>query len=79
MSRWSKRSQEEKERILQQQQHQERVSQTKIDFQILSLDYVKEKCDKAKKAAGHEGESCSVCNFRCPGCPFEFAWPKEGK
>jgi len=76
-SRWSKRSEEEKEKIFNEAQHQEQVANTKMMYPVTSTAQLKAKCDDAKKRAGHEGTHCSACDLRCPGCPFEFTWPEE--
>jgi hypothetical protein len=74
MSRWSKKSQEEKERILRGQ-----VTPGMWAAGPPFYARIKTECDKAKKAAGNEGKHCSACDLRCLGCPFESAWPKENK
>ena len=75
MSRWSKRSEEEKRRILQNSQ---RTFYNK-SYTQLSYEQIRGACDKAKHLAGHDGAHCSACDLRCPGCPLESAWPKEQK
>ena len=74
MSKWSKRSQEDKERILREQQH---PPVPLFTHRFIPLYQVKPMCENAKKKAGNEGKNCSACDLRCPGCPFESAWPVE--
>jgi hypothetical protein len=70
MSRWSKRSEEEKLIILKEQ-NPVRQSRHAV-YQQMRND-----CMDAKIRAGHAKEKhCSACDLRCPGCPFESAWPK---
>jgi hypothetical protein len=69
MSRWAKRSEEEKERILKEQ-NPVRQSRHAVYEQI------KNDCIDAKARAGVSEQPCHACNLRCPGCPFESAWPK---
>jgi len=73
MSRWSKRSQEDKERVLREQ-----VNPThRWAKEAPPFDRIKPECDKAKKNAGNEEKHCSACDLRCPNCPFESAWSKQ--
>jgi hypothetical protein len=81
MSRWEKRSQEDKERILKEQTETKEptYSYHGIKVNIIPYESIKSKCDTAQKKAGNEGKNCHACDLRCPGCPFESAWPKENK
>ena len=74
MSRWSKRSQEEKERISRGQATPGRWASNAPPFGM-----IKSECEKAKRAAGNGEKDCHACDLRCLGCPFESAWPKEHK
>ena len=71
MSKWSKRSQEDKERILREQQNPKKTAV------INNIHQIKGACEKAKREAGNAEKHCSACDLRCPGCPFESVWPKE--
>lgn len=73
MSRWQKRSQEDQERIL----HDQNKVFFKKSYTQLSYEQLRSACDAAKRRAGHEGVHCSACDLRCPGCPLEAFWPKQ--
>ena len=81
MSRWSKRSQEDKERILREQNGAEKPTLVYHGIKVNIIPYVeiKSRCEAAMKKAGNEGKHCSACDLRCPECPFEAMWPKEQK
>jgi hypothetical protein len=72
-SRWQKRSQEDKERIAQEQSpegQQKRGGSQRITN-------IRNACFRAKAAAGHVKDQCHACDLRCPGCPFEKVWDKQ--
>jgi len=74
LSRWSKRSDEDKQRIAMEQSP-EYIAKQEGKKRLLNI---RETCFIAKAKAGHEKEMCHACDLRCPGCPFESSWSKIG-